>query len=504
VGATIAGTAYATIAIVAAFVLRPRFATSPAVLRGYLFWFVAAPVLFILPLPLAALAICGGALAFLAPRELDDRAAFYLLALFAIPASYGGLIPFPGLNYLIYLDFPKLAALILLLPVIALAPVPNSLRHAPTAGAVLVAVTILFSLQEFRTANLTSGLRVTFYNVLLYLVPFAALVRLLPSRESFEKVFQTFAVLGVIFACSAGVSQVIDWNFYTYLAERLGDIQFADFRAGILRTGVTTAPTFAAYIAALGLLGVEYFRARRKCGLFTAWMYRGLFIVAAFITGARGGWLAMTGAVAAFWFFAHAPRALRPPALFIGFFVCLPALFVFLMTTDLSRFDRYGSFEYRRELLEASFVQIRERPLFGDPHYIESGNFSHLVQGQGIIDIVNYYLQIVLEQGIVGLALYAAAFLAAAIGLLGLGRHVTTFPPDDPFELQRAVLLAALLSYLAMMGTISAVSFGAHIGVLLLALSTAFVAAARKEIGEQAPARATAPAGAAAAGDLYA
>jgi O-antigen ligase len=479
---------YISIAIVAAYVLRPRAVDNPGAVRALIFWFAAAPILFAIYSMAGALAAAGLLFLALAPRLSEDRAGYYLAALFATPINMRTEVPFPGINYLINLDFAKIAALLLLVPAIVSARRPVASRRAPAAGFFVFAFVALVSIQLFRTENITNGLRGSIDYFLLFAVPYMAIIRLAPGIERFDKVFSAFLTLGLVTASVAIVSEAIGWNFYNYLIERHGTGLFADSRGGILRVNVTTIPMLVGFSSALGLIGVGYFRGEKKLGVMSAWVYRGMLLAAALFTYSRGAWLAAGVGFATFYLFTRFPRGLRPLAIGAGAFLVAPAAAFYVLRSDLNRFDPYGTFEYRRELFEASLVQVRQHPLFGDPNFLTSGEFSHLVQGQGIVDIVNYYLQITLEHGLVGLALYFAAFLSVVIGLLQLGGHVRR-AGDDALERQRAAMLSALAAFLVLIATVSGVSLIPHVGVALLGLGAALLAAAREKYAPAGGAR---------------
>lgn len=486
-GPTIAATVYAAAAVVAAYFFQPRFVSNPAILRAALFWFASTPILFLISNLMAALIVCGVLLAVLTPSSLADRASYYVMTVAAVPLSVAAAVPFPGINYLMILDFAKIACVVLLLPVVILGKTPLARRYAPTIGALILILTALYCVLEFRSANLTSGLRASVDDILLYALPFMAILRLFSERAQFEKLFSAFIFLAVIFFFAALITQLASWNYYTFLIERHGLRAFADYREGILRVGVTVVPTLVGYVMTLGLISVEYFRSLKKGGALAAWIYRGMFLIAAILTYSRGAWLALAAGYATFLFFTKAPRSLRPAAIMLVVFVGAPIAAFLVMTADLSGIDEYGTFAYRRELLRASFVQISEHPFFGDPNFLESGNFDHLYTGMGLIDIVNSYLQIALGHGLVGLALYLSAFAVAIVGLLILGKRATEFGDARTLEHQRAVVLGAIAAYLAMAATISAVSMVGHYGVLVLAVATAFLAAARAELAAAPP-----------------
>jgi O-antigen ligase len=79
-----------------------------------------------------------------------------------------------------------------------------------------------------------------------------------------------------------------------------------------------------------------------------------------------------------------------------------------------------------------------------------------LRQGQGIIDIVNSYIGIALEMGLVVLGLFVAFF---GLTLFGIYRAMRSIPDKDSEEyLLGRVLLATLLTIMIMIFTVSSIS----------------------------------------------
>lgn len=71
---------------------------------------------------------------------------------------------------------------------------------------------------------------------------------------------------------------------------------------------------------------------------------------------------------------------------------------------------------YRQRLIEISLALIRQSPFFGVPGYLSF--MEELRQGQGIIDIVNTYIAVALNTGLVGLTLFVGIFASAIWPLL--------------------------------------------------------------------------------------
>ncbi|MEL6113562.1 MAG: O-antigen ligase family protein, partial [Pseudomonadota bacterium] len=81
---------------------------------------------------------------------------------------------------------------------------------------------------------------------------------------------------------------------------------------------------------------------------------------------------------------------------------------------------------YRQKLFKNGTEVIMERPAFGSTTYYEHPKMMELTQGQGIIDLVNSYIQVALAKGLVGLFFFAGILLSAlwaAFRAMGLSKN---------------------------------------------------------------------------------
>ena len=104
---------------------------------------------------------------------------------------------------------------------------------------------------------------------------------------------------------------------------------------------------------------------------------------------------------------------------------------------------------YRQRLIEKSWEIIQENPFFGDPMFLTK--MEELRQGQGIIDLVNGYLYVALQTGIVGLTLFFGPILYY---LIKVYRNATVRNADDP-DLRNlaSILFACFVGQLFSIGT---------------------------------------------------
>jgi O-antigen ligase len=98
---------------------------------------------------------------------------------------------------------------------------------------------------------------------------------------------------------------------------------------------------------------------------------------------------------------------------------------------------------------------------FGSVDYLQTPEMQSMMQGQGIIDIVNSYIGVTLNYGVTGLALFAGFFLTILLSLYRVIRAAPDRTRED-IRLGRA-LLAAWLGIMVMIFTVSSIFFVPYI-----------------------------------------
>ena len=119
---------------------------------------------------------------------------------------------------------------------------------------------------------------------------------------------------------------------------------------------------------------------------------------------------------------------------------------------------------YRQELLTKSTQIILDNPFFGSTDYLLQ--MEELRQGQGIIDLVNTYLIVGLNTGLIGLGLYILFFGRA---LLAAYRRMRHLPFGGESRLVGQALCSVLIGVLAMIASVSPIN---HVPVMLWALAS--------------------------------
>jgi O-antigen ligase len=136
------------------------------------------------------------------------------------------------------------------------------------------------------------------------------------------------------------------------------------------------------------------------------------------------------------------------------------------LVNSLSGVDRTADFNvlYRQELLKTSLALIRQSPWFGVPDYMSQ--MQSLRQGDGIIDLVNTYLVVLLNVGVFGLLLFLLPYVIV------LWKQ-TSAVPEDSERLRQETLawLPLTLAILAAVFTVSPISIIHPILIWVLTLA---------------------------------
>lgn len=130
--------------------------------------------------------------------------------------------------------------------------------------------------------------------------------------------------------------------------------------------------------------------------------------------------------------------------------------------------DKQADFNviYRQQLLKTSVALIQQSPWFGVPNYLDY--MADLKQGDGIVDLVNTYLIVALNVGVVGLVLFIVPFLVTLGGLAG------RLPMEPgPLRRERLVWIPLTLAVMAAVFTVSPVSIIRSLLVWTVAIALA-------------------------------
>jgi len=425
-------------------------------------------------------------------RETNPSALFFFI-LFALPAAT---VPIPGMgliNYFFALSHVRILELLILLPAFfVLIRQRDTLGFGRTGPDMLLAVYILLTtILYLRETTTTDTLRQAFYLFIDVFLPYFVISRSLKNLQAFRDAVLSLVVVIMVVALLANFETVWHWLLYYPLTDVLkmeGVMGYYLPRSGILRAVVTAGqPIALGYLIVAGmgfyLFLQRYIRKKVIRRLGMALLSAGLIAPLS-----RGPWI---GAAVLLTVFIATGRSAVPrlmglvvaAALVLSLIAVLPGgekvinLLPFIGSTEKENID------YRANLLSRSIIVIERNPWFGSVNYLQTPEMESMRTGLGSVDIVNTYLQVSLETGLVGLGLFASFFALILLGIYRAMRSIRVRISEE--RLLGRALLATLLAILVMIFTVSSISIIPIVYWSVAGLGVAYAQMVRRERTEQ-------------------
>lgn len=410
-------------------------------------------------------------LAYSAARE-PNKVALFLFTLMVIPDT-GSQIPGFGLvNYLISLSHVRILELVILFPAfLKLLHKSDTLPFGRLAtDKALALYMILVVSLALRETSITDTLRQGLYTFTGVFLPYFVISRSLKDIRAFKEAMLGFVLAAMVLALICVFEAARHWHLYRALTYALGipidTLSFVE-RGGILRAmGTVGHPIVAGYVMTVAIGFFMFIKSSvtnklsRRLGL--ALLTAGLIAPLS-----RGPWIGAGVMIVAF--LATGPHAAKRLAIlaFSGL-AALPIIAILPGGQNLIGLLPFigsidtGTIDYRAQLLESTYAVIMRNPWVGSTDFALAPEMQAMIQGQGIIDVVNTYLLISLEYGLVGLALFVGFFALIAWNIFQ-GYRGLRQTNIELFNLGRS-LLASLTAILVIIFTVSSVG---HIPVIM-------------------------------------
>lgn len=393
--------------------------------------------------------------------------AFYLLLMNVVP-PISVEIPTIGINHLFDLNIFRLLSFCVLIPAalrLRKAREPAAVKDIRTLDLLLIGLGVL-QVAFYVPPDGATGilLQNSFTNILrdaflffvdVYVLYYVA-SRSCTNRRALQDALAAFVISCTLMAVVAVFESVKHWLLYNDLNALWGgnplDSEYL-IRAGLLRTEASSGhPLVLGYLLAIAFGFWLYLKTRVNRRAIrmtvTAVLLAGLFV--SFSRGPWGGALVIFIAYSAFGPHSNSKLLkLVAASLVVGILLVgspagqqLRSMLPFAGNKQAS-----ASLLYRERLVNRSWELIQASPLFGDQ--LALSKMQKLRQGQGIIDIVNAYVNVTLFHGFLGLAL----FLAFILGALAKGRSATRSlaQADADIKLLGASLAACIVGTLLML-----------------------------------------------------
>jgi O-antigen ligase len=381
-----------------------------------------------------------------ANRRDSNPIALYLLMLHVIP-PISVIIPVLGNNGLFTLDNYRLLAFCVLLP--AAIRYRNTPEAKASAFGGMDVILLAFGVLQvalytapdlphhYLIPDSPSNLirRVVLFLLDIYLLYFTV-TRTCQSRQKMVEAAATFCLACVVMGAIAVFEHARGWLLYVGIASSWTNNPNAGFyltRGGSLRAQASSGHALAmGYLLAVAFGFWLYFKSYvqgkvQRIGI-TLLLWGGLFA-----TFSRSSWL---GAIVTYiTFLAAGPRAVS--RLVKGIVLAL-ALATLIVASPLG--DRIldvlpvmgrtvdGNILYRERLADRGWQLVFEHPFFGDQ--FPWPKMEDLRQGEGIIDLVNTYLGVALNYGLIGLSCFLSFIFIAMLKVYARTRMLAHSDPD--------------------------------------------------------------------------
>jgi hypothetical protein len=421
-------------------------------------------------------------LIFRATRKDSNSMALFLFVVFAVPPLAVTIPGIGGIQQIFSVTHARILA------VLVLAPAYFKIRSRPDTEAFgktlvdkfVVGYIILPLLLQLNVDSLTNTIRFGLYSITDVFLPYYIASRGLRNLLAWKDTLMSFTISVAILSTVAIFEYIKKWPLYGSVSQQMGvDWDFGSFmlRADSLRATATSGHAIVlGYILMIGLA----FYALTKNDIRNKWcrILMGIAIVGGlFATAARGPWVG-SFAVVLVLLVTGRKISSRLVQLVAGVSVTVGLL---MMTNWGTEFLAYlpfvGTAEsesvvYRQRLFDVSVQVIGLHPAFGSFDYMRNPLMQQMMQGQGIIDLVNSYLGIALTHGLVGLGLFLGIFLFSGIKVWKVVRETSK---DSHINTLGRCLLASLIGILITIGTASSVSFIALLYWIVAGLCVGYV-----------------------------
>lgn len=398
-------------------------------------------------------------------KQLKNKMALFFILLFVIP-PIGLKIPGFGLvNYITTITHPRFIILIILLPAAISISRSNQFRFTKiwTDKFLLLYILVLIGL-EFRDTTFTDSLRKCFNTFTDVFLPYYVASRGVKDIRQMKIVMSAFVTSAIVIALIAVFESLKVWILYYRLGDALGTGNFMSNylgRSGEIRAVATLGhPIILGYFMTIAL-GFYLHLSQNIQQKTLKRLGFSVIILGLLAPISRGPWVGAAGMI--FIFLLYGPSAIKKTSLFlfgaiISFFIlaALPGGQKYINLIPFIGETEKSNITYREQLFKNSMIVIDRNPLFGSSNYLETPEMQAMIQGQGIIDIVNSYLRVTLETGYVGLALFVSVFISAILRV----RHYLKINKDknSPLNSMGRSYMATLIGIMLIIASASSIS----------------------------------------------
>lgn len=408
--------------------------------------------------------------------------AFYVFILFAVPPIPQNIPGFGLVNYLFEIHYLRILSLAILLPLfLRLITAKRTLRF----GAVKTDLFFLFYLLvciglEFRDTTGTDAMRRSVLFLMDWLLPYYVISRYVTNIDQIKSILFAFIIacipIALIGVFEAGKHWLLYSSVETALNVSWGYGGYLGRNSAIRAIATFGHPIMFGYcmLVALGIyLYIKDFinnKTLKRIGLI-------IILLGLVAPLSRGPWVG-----AAVMYTAYLLMSKNGIASLIKF--GFGGLIAFAIATQLPNGEKLINLipfvgkteqfnvEYREKLIDVSLLVVAKYPFFGKVNFREEPEMKQMVQGEGIIDIVNTYISVMLSSGYVGLFSFLGIFISAIIFAHSKMKKIRAIDADL-YSLGKS-LISILIGIMVTITTVGDGLIVAYIYYLIIALLVAY------------------------------
>jgi nitrate reductase NapE component len=426
---------------------------------------------------------------FVLSKKKKDRVIYFLLLFSVLPMLSVEVPGAFGIRIFLVLNYPLILVFGLLIGAYLQSSAYPRWLSLKTDTFVLLYF-VFVGVLSFRDDTFTNGLRDALTIFLKFILPYFVISRYLNDVNQLNRGLMA-VLLGVIPLAPIGIFETAKhWHVYDPVVQALRGGQgatgaFYDVRSGELRASVIYGSPIAFGYVLVILFGILLYVKPFIANQRFANLAGAVIILSLLATMARGPWVGLVCLYFAYLWTGPGGMAkiagwtltgiLSAPLLLLS-----PAGQTFMNLLPFVGEERTDTVDYRAELMRQSWIVFWRHPWFGSSDYMETPELESMRQGQGIIDIVNTYVEIALEYGLAGLFFFVLTFF----GLLLRCYLILPRIPRDEVDLLRMgrVLFAILTAIVLMIGTVSSISYIPYFYWVFAGITVAYLNVAEKTI----------------------
>jgi hypothetical protein len=396
--------------------------------RLHFHWIAIIWILYLLPFHPFSLILAAATLRFSHRQVRAYPLVTLVFLVLTIPSLERRIAGVGGIDSLIFFGWPMALSLAI---VFLARPSPGRWADFSRSARWLYVLFFLFIfLLSYRGTSFTDGMRTALNYLALFFLT-AGVVYRARGEEWIAGVVYAVIAVGLLTAFISIFESVRGWLLFVQLLDAYGtseshNISLYKYRGGMLRSLVAQGNLQTGLILSTSLIALVLAR-RQLANFYVFYLLFGILAAGLLFTFSRGPVLVGCGIILVFELFRSRSASIPRMAVFFG---VLYGVLVLTGVVDIlqSMFQIKDdfNFNYRVRLFDESVDVILSNFLLGTEHFMAVLAGRGLVQGEGIVDIVNTYLQIGLAYGGIALGVYVLLLVSA------VARSVSRITPAAP------------------------------------------------------------------------